>query len=189
MGGKPLPHMTRLLTLPIALVLLAAPLGLPLAAQTPSRSAPLVLALADLMQKQKLDAVAAQMGEDEFAAVLFFPGVQMLVVSARYTAPVLLREKIIGRNYRDVYLDLASASIPESKLFIEDMGANGLQPRREVDDPFDIVTRGTGAAFLLDGDHRSKKISEDEYDKTYAAADADYEKVLTALLEEARKSS
>ncbi len=184
-----LADMTRLLALPITFTLLAGLLVSPSVAQDQSRTPTLARELAELLQTQKLDSMATQLGEDQFAAVLFFPGVQMLVVSARYTAPVLLKEKIIGRNYRDVYLDLASASIPDSKLFIEDMRADGLQPRRQGDDPFDIVTRGTGAGFAFDGDHRKKKISEEEYDKAYATADADYEKILNALLAEARKAS
>jgi hypothetical protein len=111
----------------------------------------------------------------------------MLVVSARYSAPVLLNERILTKQYRDAYLDLASASVPDSKLFIEDMQANGLKARREGDEPFDVVTRGTAVAFQLDGDHRKKKISEDDYDKAFADFESAYEKILTALVEQARK--
>ena len=143
--------------------------------------------LTDILQTQKLDAIAAKTGEDHFAAILFIPGVQMLVVSARYAAPALLNEKIIGRQYRDVYLDLASASVIDSKLFIEDMQADGLRPVRAGNTPFDIVTRGGGAAFTCDGDHKKKKISEDEYRRTYTDFEGAYEKILVALLEQAKK--
>ena len=181
--------MTRSLSsLAVVLTLLAGSVAaLGAAPQAPSKTQALAKELAALMQAQKLDAVAARTGEDQFVAVLFIPGVQMLVVSARYVAPALLNEKIIGRQYRDVYLDLASASVPESKLFIEDMQCDGLRPDRDGDAPFDIVTRGAGAGFLLDGDHKKKKISEDEYQRTYADFDGAYEKILVALVEQAKK--
>ena len=173
----------------VALVLmltagLATPVAVP---QDSNQTQALAKQLTDLMTTQKVDAVATRMGEDHFAAVLFIPGVQMLVVSARYAAPPLLNEKISARQYRDVYLDLASASIPDSKLFIEDMQANGLRPDRDGESPFDVVTKGTAAAFSCDGDHKKKKISEDEYRRTYADFEGAYTKILTALLEQARK--
>jgi hypothetical protein len=69
----------------------------------------------------------------------------------------------------------------------EDSQCDGL--RRDGDGRFDIVTRGNGAAFILDGDHKKKKISEAEYGRTYSEFESDYEKILTALIAEARKSS
>ena len=78
--------------------------------------------------------------------------------------------------------------MPDSKLFIEDMMGDGLKPRRNGSDPFDVVTRGTGASFALDGDHRAKKISEDEYQRMYSDFEGEYEKILSALIAEGRKS-
>jgi hypothetical protein len=171
----------------LVLTFVAAPPTSLAAGQESNKTQGLAKQLTDLLQTQKLDAIAAKTGEDHFAAILFIPGVQMLVVSARYAAPALLNEKIIGRQYRDVYLDLASASVPDSKLFIEDMQADGLRPVRAGNTPFDIVTRGVGAAFRCDGDHKTKKISEDEYRRTYTDFEGAYEKILVALLEQAKK--
>ena len=180
--------MTRSLSSFALIFALAVGAATPLAApQGAGKTQALAKELTSLLQQQKLDAIAARLGEDQFAAVLFFPGVQLLVVSARYVAPVLLNEKIITRQYREVYLDLASASVPDSKLFIEDMQGDGLRPRREDDTPFDIVTKGTAAAFTLDGDHRKKKISEDEYLRTYGDFEGSYEKILIALIAQAKK--
>ncbi|HEX7088292.1 MAG TPA: hypothetical protein VF198_18180 [Vicinamibacterales bacterium] len=180
--------MRRLQALSLALALAPVLLVGPAAAQDSRSEAP-TRELVSLLDKQKLDAIAARIGEEEFAAALYIPGVQLLVVSAKYTAPALLNEKIINRNYRDVYLDLSAASVPESKLFIEDMRADGLHPRRKGDDPFDIVTRGTNAPFLLDGETKAKKISEAQYERTFAEADAEYERIIQALLTEIRKTS
>ncbi len=180
--------MTRSLSAVALILTLAAGTATSLAAPQESyKTRVLAKQLTDLLQAQKLDAIAARTGEDQFAAVLFIPGVQMLVVSARYTAPALLNEKIIGRQYRDVYLDLASASVPDSKLFIEDMQGDGLRPEREGDTPFDIVTKGTGAGFHCDGDHRKKKISADEYRRTYEDFESAYEKILLALIAQVSK--
>lgn len=180
--------MSRSLAAVLALVslLTAAPVA---SAQDDARTTALARELADLMTKQKLDAIGAKLGEDTFTAALFFPGVQLLVVSAKYAAPPLLNEKIVNRQYRDVYMDLAAASVPDSKLMIEDMLNDGLRRERRGDEPFDIVTRGTGAGFQLDGDYKKKKISEEEYDRAFAGFETEYEKLLTALIAEAKKSS
>lgn len=156
-------------------------------AQPEGRTQALAKELSDLLTTQKLDAIATRLTEDTFAAALFFPGVQTLVVSAKYAAPPLLVEKIINRQYRDVYMDLAAASVPESKVMYEDSQCDGL--KRDGDGRFDIVTRGNGAAFILDGDHKKKKISEEEYGRTYSEFESEYEKILIALIAEARKSS
>ena len=63
----------------------------------------------------------------------------------------------------------------------------GCGPERDGETPFDIVTKGAGAAFTCDGDHKKKKISEDEYRRTYADFEGAYEKILVALIEQARK--
>jgi hypothetical protein len=186
-GGLVHPYaMNRSLAALVALGLLVA--TTPTAtAQPDGRTQALAKELSDLLTAQKLDAIATRLTEDTFAAALFFPGVQTLVVSAKYTAPPLLVEKIVNRQYRDVYMDLAAASVPESKVMYEDTLCDGL--RRDGDGRFDIVTRGNGAAFILDGDHKKKKISEEEYARTYAGFEGDYEKVLAALIAEAKKGS
>ncbi len=53
--------------------------------------------------------------------------------------------------------------------------------------PFDVVTKGTPAAFPLDGEHKKKKISEEDYRRAYAGVRTAYGKILAALLAQARK--
>src|SRR5687767_13936651 len=92
-------------------VMLAASTAVPSAALAQdSRSAPLVKELTQLLQQQKLDSIAARSGTDQFVAALFYPG-QLLVISARTTAPAVLNEKLVRREFRDVYIDLNSATI------------------------------------------------------------------------------
>ena len=60
-------------------------------------------------------------------------------------------------------------------------------PNRDGNAPFDVVTKGTSASFSCDGDHKKKKISEDEYLRSYADFEGAYEKILLALIEQAKK--
>ena len=54
-----------------------------------------------------------------FVAALYFANTQFLVVSAKYAVPQLLNDRLAKKEYRDVYIDLNSASVPEAKVFIE----------------------------------------------------------------------
>src|SRR5688500_17716565 len=152
-----------------------------------SRSASLVKELTQLLQQHKLDSIAARSGTDEFVAALFFPG-QLLVISARTTAPAVLNEKLVRREFRDVYIDLNSASIPDSRVMITDGGADGLASRREANQPFDMQDMN-GKGIRFDGNWREDKMSEQEYMKIYSQADAAYVTALEALLSELKKTS
>jgi len=68
----------------------------PALAQEESKSLPLVKELAALMDAAKIDAIAAKdpSSDDTYFAALYFPGSQLLAVSARYEVPVLLDESL-----------------------------------------------------------------------------------------------
>jgi hypothetical protein len=137
----------------------------------------------------KLDSMAArEMGtEDGFVAALYYPGSQLLVIAATYTAPALLKEKIVLKQYKDVYLDLNAATAPASRRVIEDLKADGLFAMRPSPrDPFDFYTKGTAPRVPFDGDWKKLKISQDEYMKVFAEADAEYARMLQSLLAEAK---
>jgi hypothetical protein len=152
-----------------------------------SASAALAQELVKTLEKGQLDAIAAAMpdGGDHFVAAMRIPG-QLLVVSAQYAAPALLREKIDKKQYRDVYVDLNSASMPNTRSFIEDLNADGLAFEPEENLGFDTYDSG-GTSIGFDGDWRKRKLSEDEYRKVYAEADQRYVKMLSALLAQAKK--
>jgi len=155
-----------------------------------SKSAPLVKELTQLLDQRKLDAIAAKVpdGADHFVGALYFPGLQLLVVSARYSVPSYVVEKLAKKDYREVYIDLNSASIPESKVFFEDLKADGLQALREENDPFDMY-EGKGKKLAFDGDWKKAKISEKEYLDAFTSVDADYAKLLEVLIAQAKKGS
>lgn len=160
----------------------------PLAAQE-GKSAALVKELTNLLQQRKLDSVAARHPAvaDQFVAALYFPG-QLLLVSARTTAPAVLNEKLIRGEFRDVYIDLNSASIPESRVMISDGGADGLRPTREANQPFDTHD-APGKSVRFDGNWREDRMSEKEYMSIFTQADELYVAALEALVNELKKSS
>lgn len=158
-------------------------------AQEP-KSAALAKQLAAALDAGHLDSIAAKdpSHPDTFIGALYFKGVQLLMVSAKYAAPSLLVEKIGQKDYRNVYIDLNSASVPDSKIFVEDLGADGLKAKRDDNTPYDTYEAG-GKRTAFDGEWKKQKLSEDEYMKAYAAADERYSQMLTALLAQMRPSS
>jgi hypothetical protein len=153
-----------------------------------ARTAPLVKELTALLAQRKLDSIAARHpgGADQFVAALYFPG-QLLVVSARTSAPAVVNEKLIRGEFRDVYIDLNSASIPESRTMITDGGADGLRARREPNQPFDMHD-AAGKSIRFDGNWREDKMSEQDYMKWFSQADEAYLAALQALVAELKKT-
>jgi hypothetical protein len=153
-----------------------------------SKSAALTKELTAALDAAKLDAIAAKdpSAPDVFVGALYFPGVQLLVVSAKYSAPQAMTEQLAKKNYRDVYLDLFSASVAGTKVSVTDLGANGLIAEPERNEPFDTYDAGKPLSF--DGDWDQQKISEAEYKKAFAVADEKYTQMLAALLAHVKKS-
>ena len=153
-----------------------------------SKSAAIAKELTAALGAAKLDAIAAKdpSKPDVFFGALYFPGTQLLVVSAQYAAPLHMNETIAKKEYREVYLDLSSASVPASKVFIEDLGANGLAPKSGDNEAFDGYDAG-GKRLVFDGDWKKQQLSEEEYTKAFSAADERYSEILTALLAQVKK--
>ena len=168
-------------------VLLALSAAAPASAQD-SKSAPLAKQLAAALDAAKMDSIAAKDPDapDAFAAALYFPGMQLLVVSGKYSVPELLTTRITNKEYRDVYLDLNGAAT--AKVFIEDPGADGLKAKRENNQAFDQAEMA-GKRTMFDGDWKAQKLSEQDYLKAFSAADDRYTQILTALLAQLKKTS
>jgi hypothetical protein len=149
-----------------------------------SKSAALVTELTGLLEQMKLDSVAGQYA-DQVVGALYIPGTQLLVVTGKTSAHFdpLLKQKA----YRDVYVDLNG--IPDtSKVFISDLGANGLRFKRESNQPYDSVDVN-GKTIAFDGDWGKAKISEQEYTKTWQSYDDRYSQLLQALIATLKKPS
>jgi hypothetical protein len=172
------PWITALVTALLAVIIVA---GLS-AAPEESKSMPLAKELAVALDKAQLDSIAAPYPDDpnKFVAALYLPGMQLLVVSAKYSAPILLTERITKKEYRDVYVDLHAASIAGTKVFVQDQNADGLAPKADGDSPGDAWEEGN-KTLSFEGD-RKAKMSEAEYQKAFADADERYARMLTVLL-------
>ena len=144
-----------------------------------SQSAPLASELSEVMTAGQLDAIAVKDGSDEgrYIAALAFPG-QLLVVSAQYEVPLYVDEKIENRQFRDVYIDLNTASIDGTKVLVTDVGANGLLAN---DAGVDMYDDGSGI-LRLDGTGTAGV----DYSTAVADADREYARLLRALIDQAR---
>ena len=155
-----------------------------------SKSAALAKQLAAALDAAKLDSIAAKdpASSDTFVAALYFPGLQLLVVSGKYSVPQLLTERVGKKEYRDVYLDLNGASVADTKVFIEDPGADGIKAKRDENQPFDQC-EWAGKRTMFNSDWKAQKLSEQDYMKAFTTADERYAQILAALLAQAKKSS
>jgi hypothetical protein len=151
--------MMRRASLCIAVVVgLAVCLSTLAAAQAAGKSAAIAKELVQVMEQKKLDSIAAKVpvGDDHFAAALYFPNVQLLVISGRYSAPQLMVPRLEGKQYRDTYMELTGTVAPDSKVFVQDMGMPGLSQRKE-EGRFDTWTQG-GKVVIFDGENDKQNI-------------------------------
>jgi hypothetical protein len=156
------------------------------AAAQVSKSAAVAKELIQVMDANKLDSIAAKATPDgHFAAALYFPNVQLLVVSGHYSAPQLMEPRLSAKQYRDTYMELSGTVTPDTKIFVQDMGEPGLTPRKQ-ENMYDTWTRA-GKVVMFDGDNDKQKLSDADYQKAFAAADEEYARILGALLAEAKK--
>lgn len=168
----------------LALLIGAAAVSAP--PERASRSAAVAKELTVALTERRLDAIAAQHPDepDRFVAALFFPGAQLLVVSARYASPALLQDRLARKQYRDVYLDLQGASVPDSGVFFQDMDADGLCS--SLDQTADLLYEGTSVPIVFDGDWEKHNLSEKEYGQQVADTDERYSRLLEILLTQLR---
>ena len=164
----------------LGLLLLVPMLALAAPLERSSHSAALATHLARVLSAQRLDAIAAEDPDeqDRFIAALFLADSQLLVVSARYAPPSVLKARLAHKQYRDAYLDLAGAPIAGSSVLFQDMNADGLCSRR--DQAADIMYDGSQAAQIFDCDWGKHK-SDDTYERRFAAADQRYSRLLNIL--------
>lgn len=158
------------------------------AAQEP-KSAALAKELTTLLDGAKLTAIAAKDPSDpeSFVAAMYFSGSQLLIVSAKYSPAVLLNEKLAKKDYQEVYIDLNSASVPSSRIFVEDLGADGLRADHVEGGAFDSIDRG-GKRTVFDADwKKDQKLADEQYAKLFSDADALYSRLLQALINQAKR--
>lgn len=166
--------------------------GVAFAQPTPQTATP-VKELATLLAAKPGGAgprfIAAEDPTDSsrFVAAMLLPDLQLLLVSAKYSAPVLLRERVLTRKYQDAYQDLQAASSPEGKVVIEDLLANGLASKPAKGQAPDAATID-GKTVSFDGQWRKAKLKEEEYGAAFSTAEQQYVRLLGLLIAQAKAS-
>jgi hypothetical protein len=171
-----------------AIAVVAAAVCVPATAQAASESQAAAKTLTDELGRRGITVVAAKdpNAEAVFVAATYIPGVELLVVSARSTAPAYLDQLLAWKQFDQVYASLNGASLPDGKLFIQDMRADGLTPSREDGGTFDIVYQDVTKTTMFDGNWKKQNLSEAEYRSRFAQVDGRYAKVLSLLLAQLR---
>jgi hypothetical protein len=156
-----------------------------LTAAEDSKSAGVAKELMQALDAAKLDAIAVAdpSTPGTFIAAIYIPETQFLVVSAAYSAPALLVDKIKTGDYRGVYMDLHAAATAGTKIFVQDMGPDGLISRNDNGDSWE---QG-GKTTIFDGDWKKGKSTAAEYLKTYTDADERYARMLSLLVTQTKQ--
>jgi hypothetical protein len=167
--------------------LLALALAAPAAAQEP-KSTVLAKQLVAALDAAKSDSIAAKDASipDTYIGALYIPGFELLVIAGKYSAPTLLDARLEKKEYKDIYSELNGTIAPDTKVFIEDIGADGVRARKSDNVGFDSAEL-SGKQTTFDENWKRQNISEDDYMKAHAAADERYAQILTALLAQAKK--
>jgi hypothetical protein len=117
---------------------------------------------------------------DTFVAAMLFPDVQLLVVSGRPIVPAAAQAQLNGKDYAGVYATLNQAVVPASKMFIQDLKADGLHAKGR--DTADIVYEHVSDQFVFDGTPEKRHVTQAKYDQQFAAAEREYSRLLAALV-------
>jgi hypothetical protein len=152
-----------------------------------SKSAEAAALLTKQLEQAKLQYIAVKDPSEDgrFIAAVHFPGTNLMVISARYAAPALINEKLILRKFQEAYVDLNAASERASRIFVEDMLANGFPMSKKKDQPTDAFET-SGKRIVFDFDWRKQKLTQDEYFSSLSSADEQYTRMLKLLMEAAQ---
>jgi len=183
-----MPFFGRPLVAAAAGALCAAALSMTVSAGQDSKSSAVAKELVQVLDAAKLTDIAAAdpANPGGFIAALYIPGTQLLVVSAKYSSPPLMVDRITARDFMGVYVDLQSASVRGTKVFVQDQGADGLNAHPGGDQPADSWDEGD-KSVAFDGDWKKAKIAEADYTKKYTDADGRYATMLSTLLAQAKQ--
>jgi hypothetical protein len=157
------------------------------AAQTPT-SGQLAKQLVTSLTGSGLAAIAARDpgAPDRAVAALAFPDSQLLVVAAPYPDAAGLDALLAHRMYRDVYTTLQQPSFNQGKVFIQDLGCDGLQSGPES---VDVMYEDGKTQTIFDGNWKRQKLSESEYQQRVKKAEERYARLLSVLIEQARSGT
>ena len=99
----------------------------------------------------------------------------------------MLEDELTKRQYNDLYGVLQQASIQDSRVFFQDLKADGLhaKPGVAVDVMYERVVNQT----IFDGAPEKRKMTEAAYLAKFRSADALYSRLLTLLIAEVKNAA
>ncbi len=100
----------------------------------------------------------------------------------------VFQQRIANRQYRDVYMDLQGPATQKGRLFVMDLGADGLRYRPDGD-VFDITYHSGADQVSFDGDWKDQKMTREQYDQRFKNDDERYARMLAALERELARGS
>ena len=133
------------------------------------------------MTTQQLTAFAVQdpAAPTRFVAALLFPGTQLLMVAAVSTSPDYIKAQIAREAVRRGVSALNASAAPETKLFFQDMGCDGLSRDGEQ---VDVMYDESGRQVVFDGQGKISGLSKHEYAARFGTAETQYTAMVTVLL-------
>lgn len=171
----------------LAMLIFSSTIGaIPADETSPSRSAALASELNGLMSTAGLDAMAAADPEhsERFVAALAVPGVQLLVVDAKSPTPAVVTQRIAARQFRDVYTELQRQEARQDRIFIYDLGADGLS--REGGD---VLYASGQVQTIFNGEPASQKLSDSTYRQRLSESDERYSRMLSLLIDALKRAA
>jgi hypothetical protein len=143
------------------------------------------------LDRSGLNAIATADPEEpgRFVAALYFPGGQLLVVSAHHPSVDGITHRLAMRQYREVYLDLQGTPTPQNKFFVQDARADGILSAVPGSGDVDVLYEDGVRQTLFNGDIEAQHLSSAEYDAKLAAADARYARLLKLLISAAHQGA
>ena len=121
-----------------------------------------------------------------FIAVRSYPGVQLLLVEARSTAPDYIRAQIAQKAYVEAYSVLNSTAVADTKLFFHDMGCDGLT---RDGDQIDVMYEQAVRQVVFDGKGKASGLSKSEYNAKFGTAESQYAGMVTILLDSLKSTT
>jgi hypothetical protein len=154
----------------------------PIVVHAQSKSGELAKQLCQLLDERKMESFAAADAGNAgvFVAAMYYPGTELLVVSAKHFNPSAFTEKLTQKNYQDAYADLNAGAIAGSKLLVMDTFADGLVATPKGGSAPDSIDGAVAMTF--DGNWKKAKQTEEEYMKAYETADVAYAHALEILI-------
>jgi hypothetical protein len=146
-----------------------------------SKSGPLARQLAKALDSAKMEAIAApDPTTGGFVAALYIPGTQLLVVSGKFANPEIGTHRLSKGEYRELYMDLMGASDGATRQFASDVSCDGFVFDPDQDAAADTWENGSKSIAFVGA--KKARMSNDEYRKVYAEADAQYAHILELLI-------